>query len=174
MTEPKTEAPKGKDSEFFAAVRARGILNAMLDGPALRFEKNNKGFRCRWEYGPPNGDKTLVVAREAMGFRIVQAEELGTDFTASEQSSGPVRRGDLVLMCAPEEIVNEIEYDDAKRAYEDWKLPETSYKDHLRSIKVRTRDGATIGTQSRGGMERKEEVIEGLKEPQHELEKGGE
>ena len=33
-----------KKSEFFAAVRARGVLNTMLDGPALAFEKSNPGL----------------------------------------------------------------------------------------------------------------------------------
>jgi hypothetical protein len=148
-----------KKAEFFAAVRARGVLNTMLDGPALAFEANNPGWRTRWEYAPPNGDPTFVVAREAMGFRTVDAAEIG-EKTASEQKSGVVRRGDLILLAAPEHIVNAIEMEDARVAYEDWKLPETSYREHLKSIRARLRDGTEKGATPIGSIKQHEEVVE--------------
>ena len=91
-------------AEFFAAVRNRGVLNAMLDGPAIAFEEAKPGLKCRWEFAPKTGDNTMVVAREALGFRVVDASEVGP-LTDSQQKKGPVQRGDLILMCAPEEIM---------------------------------------------------------------------
>lgn len=168
---PIEPAMPKKYSKFFAAVRARGILNAMLDGPVKAFEEANEGFRCRWEYAPPSGDNTLIVAREGMGFRIVDASELG-DLTDSQQKDGPVRCGDLVLMAAPEEIVNMVEYEDAKAAFEDFKLPETTYRKHLETIQVRTKSGELVSPAPTGRIRMTTEAV-GAREPQHELETGG-
>lgn len=168
MTTPTL--PKHK-ANFFAAVRARGVLNTMLDGPAKKFEENNPGWRARWEYAPSSGDKTFIVAREAMGFHIVDAKELG-ETTTSEQKEGPVRCGDLILMAAPADLVNELDLDDAHRAYEDFKLPESSYREYVKGIKVRTRGGEEAGPEPVGSIKVTSETV-GVKEPQHDLDKGG-
>lgn len=147
----ETAADERKQATFFAAVRARGMLNAMLDGPSKRFEEENPGFRCRWEYDPPGdrGDHTMVIAREAMGFKLVDASEMG-DLTASEARTGPVRRGDLVLMAAPDEIVDLLELEDAKMAHEDFHLPEATYREYLESLKVKTKSGEMMGSRATG------------------------
>jgi len=171
-----SEAPVGvqapqitdkKKAEFFAAVRARGVLNTMLDAPALAFEQKNPGWRARWEWAPSNGDNTFVVAREALGFRVVDAAEIG-EKTASEQRTGPIRRGDLILMAAPAHIMDAIEEEDARRAYEDWKLPETSYREHIRTIKARLRDGSEKGVTPVGQITRHEEIVGVPGSTQHE------
>lgn len=168
MTGPTNQplVPK-KSSAFFAAVRARGVLNAMLDGPALAFEENNPGWKARWEYAPKD-DTTFIVAREAMGFRIVDASELG-ELTESEQKQGPIRRGDLILMAGPEDIVAAIAEDDAKRAAEDFKLPLTSYKEHLKGIRVTTKSGDVAGPEPVGDVKVTQETV-GVPDQKHELE----
>lgn len=169
---PVDESGK-KHSNFFAAVRARGILNTMLDEPVRKFEASNPGWRARWEYCPPSGDKTLIVAREGMGFRIVDAKELG-EATPSGQKEGPIRVGDLILMAAESHIVAAIEMDDAKAAFEDYKLPEESYREHIRGIKARLRDGTEKPTQPVGGVRTAQEEIRPPREfKDYELETEG-
>lgn len=144
MTTPKTVTvdPSGQaKAAFFAAVRKRGVLNSMLDEPVRVYEKLHPDERCRWEFAPANGDTTLVVAREALGFHVVDASEIADQMTESFAKSGPVRRGDLVLMAAPVYIVEMIEEEDAKAAAEDLKLPERTYRDSLEGNKVRTKSG---------------------------------
>lgn len=146
-----------KRAQFFAAVRARGILNSMLDGPARLYEEANPGFRARWEYNPPSGDKMMIVAREGIGFHIVDAKELGSK-TESEQKEGPIKVGDLILMAAPEHVVAAIEMEDARAAYEDFKLPVQSYKDHIRGIKAKLHDGTIKETEPTGDVRLHQEV----------------
>ena len=148
-----------KHSKFFAAVRARGILNSMLDGPIIKFDSNNPGQRARWEYAPPGGDKMMVVAREGLGFHVVDAIELG-ETTESGQKSGPVQVGDLILMAAPDHIVAAIEMEDARAAYEDFKLPVQSYRDHIRGIKARLRDGTDKETEPVGDVKLHQEIVQ--------------
>lgn len=123
-------------ASFFAAVRQRGVLNSILDEPVKVFERLNPDMRARWEYYPPNGDSTLVVAREAMGYTIVDASEIAAEMGQSFAKSGPIRRGDLVMMAAPREVVDEEDAQDARAAAEDLKLPERTYRDALESNKV--------------------------------------
>jgi hypothetical protein len=153
-----TDASGRARSNFFVAVRARGILNTMLDGPAKAFDQKNPGWRARWEYCPPNGDKTLIVAREGMGFRVVEVEELG-EATASGQKTGPIKVGDLILMAGPADLVEAIEEEDAKVAYEDFKLPEEAYREHIRGIKARLRDGTEQPTKPIGDIRVRQEDI---------------
>lgn len=154
-----TQEASGKEhSAFFAAVRKRGVLNAMLDKPTEDFERNNPGFRARWEYCPPNGDKTLIVAREGLGFKIADANQLGPR-TASEQAEGPVRVGDLILMYAPNHIVEAIEMEDARTAYEDFRTPKATYEEHLKGIKVRLKDGSQKGTEAVGDIKVHHETV---------------
>lgn len=137
----KVDETVKKHSKFFAAVRARGILNHMLDGPQMTYDRINPGWRSRWEYCPANGDKTFIVAREGLGFHIVDAKELG-EKTESEQKEGPIKVGDLILMAAPDYVVAAIEMEDARAAFEDFKLPEESYRQHIKSIKAKLHDGS--------------------------------
>ncbi len=147
-----------KHSTFFAAVRARGILNHMLDGPAKAYDDNNPGHKSRWEYCPAGGDKTFIVAREGLGFHIVDAAELG-DKTDSEQKTGPIKVGDLILMAAPDYVVAAIEIEDARAAFEDFKLPEESYRQHIRSIKARLHDGSYKGAEDVGELRVHQEEV---------------
>lgn len=153
-----TSRLKKKHSTFFAAVRARGILNHMLDGPAKAFDDNNPGFKSRWEYCAAGGDKTFIVAREGLGFHVVDAAELG-DKTDSEQKEGPVRVGDLILMAAPDYVVAAIEMEDARAAFEDFKLPEESYRQHLRSIKAKLHDGSFKEVEPTGSIRVHQEEV---------------
>lgn len=134
--------PDGKaKADFFIAVRERGVLNSILDGPARLYERLNPGERVRWEFFPSNGDTTLVVAREALGYHVVDAAEIADEMGPSFSRSGPIRRGDLVMMSAPVEIVEAEEAQDAKAAAEDLKLPERTYRDSLESYRVLTKSG---------------------------------
>lgn len=135
----QTEEGGKAKSTFFAAVRERGMNNALLDEPAQAYMRNHPGMRAKWEFCPPSGDNSLVIAREMQGFKLIDAGEIPG--TASSQKSGVVRRGDLVLMAAPEDIYNLIQETDAKSALEDLKLPETSYRDALESNQVQTSAG---------------------------------
>lgn len=132
--------PSGKGkSDFFAAVRQRGMNNALLDEPGQAYEREHPGMKCKWEYLPPNGDNSLVIAREMQGYKIVDAGEFtGTE---SSQKSGPIKRGDLVLMAAPEEVHQAILDADARAAIEDLRAPETAYRDALDQKKVNTSSG---------------------------------
>jgi hypothetical protein len=154
----ETVAEGKKHSAFFAAVRKRGVLNAMLDGPALSYEENNPGMRARWEYCPPSGDKTFIVAREGLGFKIVDASELGKA-TVSGQTEGTVRVGDLILMAAPDHIVQAIEMEDARTAYEDWRVPQATYEESIRGLRVRLRDGSEKETKPVGDIRMTTEIV---------------
>lgn len=147
-----------KHSNFFAAVRARGILNHMLDGPIKAYEDNNPGWKARWEYCPASGDKTFIVAREGLGFHIVDSKELG-DKTESEQKEGPIKVGDLILMAAEDYIVAAIEMEDARAAFEDFKLPEESYREHISSIKAKLHDGSYKSVEPIGDVRVHQEVV---------------
>lgn len=140
MTTPAREVkvgPDGKTSaDFFASVRQRGVLNSILDEPVKVFESLNPDMRARWEYFPPNGDTTLVVAREALGYHVVDAAEIADEMGQTFAKSGPIRRGDLVMMAAPKEVVDADEAQDARAAAEDLKLPERTYRDSLEANKV--------------------------------------
>jgi hypothetical protein len=153
-----TERLKKKHSTFFAAVRARGILNHMLDGPAKAYDDNNPGHRSRWEFCPAGGDKTFIVAREGLGFHVVDAKELG-DKTDSEQKEGQIRVGDLILMAAPDYVVAAIEMEDARAAFEDFKLPEESYREHIRSIKAKLHDGSYKAAEPAGEIRVHQEEV---------------
>jgi hypothetical protein len=173
---------KKEHSEFFAAVRARGILNHMLDGPVKKFEEAHPGMKARWEYFPSSiprtiehstadyGEATFVVAREGLGFHVVDASELG-ESSDSEQKKGPVRVGDLILMAAPTEIVLAIEESDARAAMEDFKLPVEGYRDYLRGIKAKLPDGSEQRAEPVGDVKTHQEVLSaapGLVGDQHE------
>jgi len=142
----------------------------MLDGAAQEFEAANPSMRARWEYLPANGDRTWVVAREALGFTIADASQLG-NLTESQQKKGPVVRGDLILMYAPKEIVDMIAAEDAKAAEEDAKTPETTYREHIRSLRVKLSDGTVATGEPIGNVRRTQEERTLVAEPSQELER---
>lgn len=159
MSETQVVIPADKKhSEFFAAVRKRGVLNAMLDGPVKAFEANNPGMRARWEYCPASGDKTLIVAREGYGFKVVDASSLG-ETTESGQREGPVKVGDLILMAAPAHIVDAIDMEDTRAAYEDWRTPQATYEESIRGLKVRLKDGSEKETKPVGSIKVHTETV---------------
>lgn len=129
-----------RTGDFFTAVRERGLLNSMLDEPAHAFMQAHPDMMCKWEFSPTSGDNSMVTYREAQGFRLVDASELGT-VTQSSQKTGPLRRGDLVLMAAPQDVYQSILDADAEAADLDYKVPETAYKDHMNNLKVRLASG---------------------------------
>lgn len=144
MTTPAQDRTATKPSaDFFISVRKRGILNTMLEGPALKFQELNPGWATRWEWYPANGDTTLVTAREASGYRVVDAEELGETASNFAQKTGPIRVGDLVLMAAPQEIHDSSLAADALAAEEDLKMPETAFRQNLESNKARSQQFGT-------------------------------
>lgn len=155
--EVKTDAAGKGKAEFFASVRKRGVLNSMLDEPIKVYEAKHPTERARWEYFPPNGDTTLVVAREALGYHIVDSAEIADQMTESFAKSGPVRRGDLVLMAADVEIANMLDEQDAQAAAEDLKLPERTFRDSLEATKVRTKSGTEDYARPVGTVKRQTE-----------------
>lgn len=169
MTTREVEVNESGESraEFFAAVRQRGVLNSILDGPAKLYEKTHPGKRTRWEYAPPSGDNTFIVAREALGFKIVDASELSDYMSESFEKSGPLRRGDLVLMAADKEIVDMLDEDDARAAAEDLKLPERTFREALESLKVRTMSGSEDYAKPVGNIKRSVEELQ-VKLPKQE------
>jgi len=152
MTNPDTQRVE-KPSTFFAAVRARGMLNAMLDGPALEYERLHSDERVRWEYSPKDGDNTLVIAREGQGFHVVNHKDLidpEVETTEHQKTEGAVRVGDLVLMTGPKDLVNLLDMEDAKAAFDDSQLPETVYREYIESLSVKTRSGTVVRGKSIG------------------------
>lgn len=135
MTNPSS-LPSGKArADFFAAVRTRGMLNAKTEGIAKAFEALHPNLKTRWEWLPANGDNTLVTAREAMGYYIVDASEIpGTE---SSQKSGPIRVGDTILMAADKDIVESELAMDAAAADDELKQPERVYRENLEANRVR-------------------------------------
>ena len=153
------ESGKGKGS-FFVSVRERGILNSILDEPAKMYERMHPDKRVRWEYFPSNGDTTMVVAREALGWEIVDSSELAEHMPASWAKSGPMRRGDLVMMAADVAIAEEEDAADARAAAEDLKLSERAYRDNLETTKTRRRDGEIDWAKPTGTVKRQVETVQ--------------
>lgn len=152
--------PSGRSkADFFVAVRSRGMLNAMLEGPAQRFKNMNPGQAVRYEYWPANGDLTLVTAREAFGWRVVDAAELDDGLQEHAQKEGPVRIGDLVLMTAPQDIADAQDEADARAADEDVKLPERAYRESLEENRVQTSSGVEDWAKPTGTITRKRETV---------------
>lgn len=142
--------------EFFTGVRERGLLNAMLDAPAKAFERSHPDMKCKWEFAPTSGDVSMLTMREAQGYRVVDAAEISGQ-TDSAQKTGPLRRGDLVLMAAPTEIHEELLAQDAEAADLDYKTPETTYKEHMANMEFRLKDGTTRRGKGFGEIRRTQE-----------------
>jgi hypothetical protein len=131
-----------KQSDFYTGVRTRGFLNATLDEIALRFQADHPEQRVKWEHSPVSGDSSMVTMREAQGLRVVDATEL-KETTDSSQKAGPIRRGDLIMMAGPKEVLDALDAADAEAADQDYKLPETTYKEYLEKQQYRLSSGET-------------------------------
>lgn len=159
VVKPAGETPDGKNlSPFFTAVRERGLMNSILDTLSSRYEASHPDMSTHWEYCPTTGDRSMVTAREAMGYHIVDASEI-SGLTASEAKTGPLRRGDLILMAAPKDLVNQLRAMDADAASQDSKMSELTYREHLRGLSVTTKDGSVIETRAIGTVKRTTEPL---------------
>ena len=149
----KERETQGKpQTDFFVGVRQRGMLNQIMSQPAITFEAAHPEMRTKWEYAPLNGDNVMITQREAQGFRTVMNEEIGG------KQPGAVRVGDMVLITAPREIMEQIEMEDALAAHEDAKLPEQTYKDNVQGLSVKLRDGTVQRGRPVGTIRKTEEV----------------
>jgi hypothetical protein len=141
-----------KVSPVFAAVRARGMINATMDALAKNFETHHKdeNLATKWEFYNPGitGGTDMVMFREGEGFKVVTWDMMPNQ-TENTQKNGMVRRGDLVLMCVPRETMNEILRQDAQVAQSDIKASETAYKENLDTRRV-TRPSDQETDQARG------------------------
>lgn len=147
-------------SQFFVAVRARGLVNAMMEQADAIIKEKNPGLDTRWEYAPPNGDDSMVIAREAQGFRVVNNSELGDN-----RRPGPVRRGDLIQMVGPKELAEELRQQDARAAFEDLKAPEEAFKTSLEQRKVTTKDGTQESAKPVGNIKTTTEIRTAVSRP---------
>lgn len=175
MTTPKVDfdespepakAPSGKNlAAQFAAVRARGVLNAGLDMMATDFKKANKEYDVRWEFYKPgmDGGLDMVTMREGMGWRIVDWSKM-PNRTETSLATGPVRRGDLVLMYAPLEVAAAEKAQDAEAARADLKLPESAFKDNLEARQVRRSDGESDRAVGTGTIKVREEFVQPVRD----------
>lgn len=148
-----------------APVQQEGRLAQILGGPVKRFEELYPGQRCRWEHMPNKEDMSTVGFREAQGYHIVKAEELNPD-TESAQRTGPIRRGDLILMAAPVEVHEALLAQDAQAADDDFRTPELTYKEELSRKQYASTDGGTTPGVGFGKIKRTYE--EGSPEQFHE------
>jgi hypothetical protein len=157
--------PEKRRSDYFTAVRERGMLNAGLDVLSKAFDDAHKeeGLVSKWEYYNPNitGGTDIAMGREAMGFRMVDASEVsfGELATPSSQKEGPVRRGDLVMMCSTREIANLIRLQDAQAAQTDLKAPEAAFKQNVEDRKVVTSSGEVQGAVPFGAIKQSQEQL---------------
>jgi len=169
------EASGKKQTPFFVGVRQRGMLNTIMSEPARAYEEKNPERRTKWEYAPasgPPGSDVLLVQRKAQGFTEVLNSEVGDG-----KAPGAVRVGDMVLLSAPADLVEELELEDAMLAHEDAKLPETTYKENVRNVKVKLRDGTVQEGRPVGTIRRHEEVRDltpSAVDQGEETQKGGE
>ena len=152
-----TEVAK-RTGDFYAGVRKRGQLNALLDEVALAYQTAHPDQRCKWEFAPPSGDMSMIVMREAQGLKVVDASEFG-NLTASQQKTGPMRRGDLILMAGPKEVLDEMDRADAELADESVNLAETTYKEHMERQQYRLSDGAQLASKGIGTIRRTFEEV---------------
>lgn len=159
------KSPDKRRADYFTAVRDRGMLNASLDVLSKQFDEAHKeeGLVSKWEYYNPNvqGGTDLVSHREVYGFRLVDASEIdfGGGLTPTAQKEGPVRRGDLVMMCAPREVINMIRLEDAKAANDDLKAPQEAFKKNVEDNKVKTSSGEVQGAVPFGTIKQSTEQL---------------
>lgn len=163
---PKAEVtPEKRRAEYFTAVRERGMLNASLDMLSKAFDDTHKeeGLVSKWEYYNPNiqGGTDIVMGREAMGFRVVDASEIkiGSLPTPTAQKEGPVRRGDMMLLCADRATMNMIRLQDAQAANDDLKAPQDAFKQNVEQNKVKTSSGEMQGAVPFGAIKRGDEQL---------------
>lgn len=152
MAEPK------KVGQFFTHVRERGEtpqagkappirqghLGQLMNLPMEKYLELHPGMACRWEHMPSDQNMSLVSFREAQGYHVVDASELKPT-EQSSQKTGPIRKGDLILMACPEEVQAAILAQDAEVAENDYRTPERTYKDAMADKQYRTGDGTKPG-----------------------------
>ncbi len=162
--EPVKTASGKSQATMFAAVRARGVLNAGLDVLANEYRKANPGSDVRWEFYKPtmDGGLDMVTMREGMGWKVVDWANM-PNRTETSLASGPVRRGDLVLMAAPVDVAQMERSQDAEAARADLKLPESSFKDSLERRQVRRSDGESDRAVGVGTIKTREEIIQSVR-----------
>jgi hypothetical protein len=155
-----TPDPDKKVSQAFAAVRERGMLNASLDVLAKRYEEDNPGLKCRWEFYRPSSDngEDQVTMREAMGWTLADHANF-KDHTESAKKTGIIRRGDLVLMAAPDQVDLDYRMQDAVAAHADLKAPERSYKESLEKRTVKLNDGTDDRAKGVGTIKVQEQLV---------------
>lgn len=160
----QTAIPTGKRrSEYFAAVRERGMLNAGLDMLAKAYESDHPDEAVRWEFYKPSmdGGADMVVNREAMGFHLVDAGSinLSDNPTPTAQKEGPVRRGDLVMMAGPRDVVNALRLQDAQAAHDDLQAPKQAFEENISKTKAELSDGTVEGPTAFGTIKSKTEIV---------------
>lgn len=148
-------------ANFFSQVREKGLLNASLDLLSDQFKQRYPSMEVKWVHYNPlnttNGD-LLSTGHEAFGYRMVQWEEL-KGVGESVPRTGPVRRGDQVLMCVDRATYNEQRLQDARLAYDDLTAPEQAFKTQVEANKVKTSSGEKVGATGFGKIRSKEETI---------------
>lgn len=160
LAEVAKAIPTKKRADFFVAVRQRGLTNAMMEQADNIIREKYPDMETRWEYAPPNGDDTMVIAREGQGFRVVHNSELGDG-----RRPGPVRVGDLIQMVGPKDLVAELNAADARAAHEDLKAPEEAFRASLEKNKVTTKAGTQEGAVPFGEIKQTTEVRTAFSRP---------
>lgn len=115
----------------------------MMTNPEEQYKESHPDEDVRWEFSPPNGDQTMVIAREGMGFHVVQASDLPNGSTTGR--TGAIRVGDMVLMAGPKRLTSMIKEMDDRAALEDLRSPETAYRDSVTRTKATNSTGEKVG-----------------------------
>lgn len=134
----------------------QGQLGMIMNMPMLRFQELHPEQRCRWEHVPEKDSMSLVPFREAQGYHVVQAEELNPE-QASAQKTGPIRKGDLILMAAPKEVHEAILGQDSEAAENDAYMPERTYKEALAAKQYKAGDSQVLPGRPFGEIRRSTE-----------------
>jgi hypothetical protein len=80
-----------------------GRISMTLESIAAAFKGANSGTDCRWVYDPhTKPELSNVTSRQADGYVIVRAKDLGPDIPHGMEPDQPIRVADTVLMAIPE------------------------------------------------------------------------
>lgn len=134
----------------------RGMLGQIMNAPMEKYLELHPEMACRWEHMPRDDAMSLVPFREAQGYHIVDAAELGPT-TQSAQKTGPIRKGDLVLMACPKETQDAIDTQDYEAADNDFKTPERTYKEAMEQKSYETKSGEVLRAPAFGKITRSNE-----------------
>lgn len=139
--------------------KRQGMLGQLMNAPMEKYLALHPDMACRWEHVPNDNNMSMVPFREGQGYHIVDASELSPD-TDSAQKTGPIRKGDLVLMACKAEIQQAILDQDAEIADADYRTPETTYKEAMAEKIYKTGDGTVLPGSGFGKITRKTEEID--------------